>query len=87
MLLKGLIEREKNIYLDFATALKSRSSPICPTLLLSLGRPMMLSIPMRPPAMVARPVEDKAIPVSKKSVPVSLRVLVVLEPRFSLLSN
>ena len=68
---KMLIEKGK-IHLGFATALKSRSSPICPTLLLSLGRPMMLNIPMRPPAMVAKPVEDKAIPVSitSQSVPV-----------------
>ena len=72
-----LIEKGK-IHLGLATVLKSRSSPICPTLLLSLGRPMMLNIPISPPAMVAMPADDRAIPVSSKSVPVGLTVLVLL---------
>ena len=71
---KRFNRERKNIYLGFATALKSRSSPICPTLLLSLGRPMMLNIPISPPAMVAMPADDKAIPVSRKSVGVVLTV-------------
>ena len=74
---KMLIEKGK-IHLGLATVLKSRSSPICPTLLLSLGRPMMLNIPISPPAMVAMPADDKAIPVSRKSVGVVLTVWVLL---------
>ena len=75
---KMLIVEKGNIHLGLATVLKSRSSPNCPTLLLSFGRPMMLKTPMRPPAMVAMPADDRAIPVSSKSVPVGLTVLVLL---------
>ena len=62
-----LIYKEKtHIGLGLDTALKSLSSPICPTLLLRVGSPITLRMPSRPPAMVAKPVGDKPTPVEIK---------------------